>query len=64
MIVLAGQVDLDKSTVRSAGIMAALAIADYAGSVGLAQADAANQLMGLASVVAARLGNSGPARYR
>ena len=64
VIVLAGQVGLDNATVRSAGIMAALSIADHAGSVRLAQADAANQLMGLASVVAARLGNSGPARYR
>lgn len=64
VVVLAGQVDLPNATVRSAGIMAALSIADHAGSVRLAQADAANQLMGLASVVAARLGNSGPARYR
>jgi glycerate kinase len=64
VIVLAGQVGLDNSVVRSSGIMSALAIADYAGSVRLAQADAANQLMGLASQVAARLGNSGPARYR
>ena len=64
VVVLAGQVGLDNATVRSAGIMAALSIADHAGSVRLAQADAANQLMGLASVVAARLGNSGPARYR
>jgi glycerate kinase len=64
VIVLAGQVELEKSAVRSAGIMAALSIADHAGSVRLAQADAANQLMGLASVVAERLGNSGPARYR
>jgi len=64
VIVLAGQVGLDNSAVRSSGIMSALAIADYAGSVRLAQADAANQLMGLASEVAARLGNSGPARYR
>ena len=64
VIVLAGQVELEKSTVRSAGIMAALSIADYAGSVRLALADAANQLMGLASVTAERLGNSGPARYR
>jgi glycerate 2-kinase len=64
VIVLAGQVELEKSTVRSAGIMAALSIADHAGSVRLAEADAANQLMGLASVVAERLGNSGPARYR
>ena len=64
VIVLAGQVCLDKSATRAAGIMSALSIAEYAGSVGLAQADAANQLMGLASQVAARLGNSGPARYR
>ncbi|OIN81932.1 glycerate kinase [Mycobacterium malmoense] len=64
VIVLAGQVGLENSAVRSSGIMSALSIADYAGSVRLAQADAANQLMGLASQVAARLGNSGPARYR
>jgi glycerate 2-kinase len=64
VIVLAGQVGLEKSAVRSAGIMSALSMAEYAGSVGLALADAANQLMGLASQVAARLGNSGPARYR
>ncbi len=64
VIVLAGQVGLETSTVRSSGIMSALSIADYAGSVRLAQADAANQLMGLASQVAARLGNSGPAGYR
>lgn len=64
VVVLAGQVDLANATVRSSGIMAALSIAEHAGSVRLAQADAANQLMGLASVVAARLGNSGPARYR
>ena len=64
VVVLAGQVDLANATVRSAGIMAALSIAEHAGSVRLAQADAANQLMGLASVVAARLGNTGPARYR
>jgi len=49
--------------VRSAGILAAYAIADYAGSARLALADAANQLMGLASYVAARLGNRGPTRY-
>ncbi len=64
VIVLAGQVCLENSAVRSSGIMAALSIADHAGSVRLAQVDAANQLMGLASVVAGRLGNSGPARYR
>ena len=64
VIVLAGQVGLENPAVRLAGIMSALSIADYAGSVRLAQADAANQLMGLASEVAARLGNSGPAMYR
>ena len=64
VIVLAGQVGLESSVVRSSGIMSALSMAEYAGSVRLAQADAANQLMGLASQVAARLGNSGPARYR
>lgn len=64
VVVLAGQVSLDKSATRAAGIMAALSIAEYAGSVRLALADAANQLMGLASQVADRLGNTGPARYR
>ena len=64
VIVMAGQVGLENSVVRSSGIMSALSMAEYAGSVRLAQADAANQLMGLASQVAARLGNSGPARYR
>jgi glycerate 2-kinase len=64
VVVLAGQVSLDKSATRMAGIMSALSIAEYAGSVRLAQADAANQLMGLASEVAARLGNPGAARYR
>jgi glycerate kinase len=64
VVVLAGQVSLDKSASRLAGIMSALSIAEYAGSARLAQADAANQLMGLASVVAERLGNSGAARYR
>jgi glycerate kinase len=64
VVVLAGQVDLDKSTIRAAGIMSALSMAEYAGSVRLALADAANQLMGLASQVADRLGNTGPAMYR
>jgi glycerate 2-kinase len=63
IVVMAGQVDLDRLASRSAGIMAAYAIADYAGSVRLALVDAANQLMGLASYVAARLGNSGTTRY-
>lgn len=64
VVVLAGQVSLDKSATRAAGIMSALSMAEYAGSVRLAMADAANQLMGLASQVADRLGNTGPARYR
>jgi glycerate 2-kinase len=63
IVVMAGQVDLDRLALRSAGILAAYAIADYAGSVRLALVDAANQLMGLASFVAARLGNSGTTRY-
>lgn len=63
IVVMAGQVDLDRPALRSAGILSAFAIADHAGSARLALADAANQLMGLAAVVAARLGNSGPARY-
>jgi glycerate kinase len=63
VLVLAGQVCLDDSTVRAAGVLAAHAIADYAGSVRLALVDAANQLMGLASAAAASVGNSGLARY-
>lgn len=64
VIVLAGQVELDDLALQAAGILGAFAIADYAGSVRLALADAANQLMGLASAVAAQLGNSGTTRYR
>ena len=63
VVVLAGQVTLDEPAVQSAGILAACAVSDYAGSVRLALADAANQLMGLAAQVAARLGNSGATRY-
>jgi glycerate kinase len=63
VLVLAGQVDLDDTAFQSAGVLAAFAVADYAGSVRLALVDAANQLMGLASQVAARLGNSGATRY-
>jgi glycerate 2-kinase len=59
ILVMAGQVELDRLALRSAGILAAFAIADHAGSVRLALADAANQLMGLAADVAARLGNRG-----
>jgi glycerate 2-kinase len=64
VVVLAGQVCLDDLALRSAGILGAFAMADYAGSVRLALVDAANQLMGLTSQVAARLGNSDPTRYR
>jgi glycerate 2-kinase len=63
VVVLAGQVDLDETAFRSAGVLAAFAVADYAGSLRLALVDAANQLTGLASQVAARLGNSGSTRY-
>ncbi|MBV9723209.1 MAG: glycerate kinase [Mycobacterium sp.] len=63
VVVLAGQVELDRTALRSAGIMAAFAIADYAGSARLAITDAANQLMGLAALVATRLGNKGTTRY-
>jgi glycerate kinase len=64
LLVLAGQVDLDDAALQAAGILAAYAMADYAGSVRLALVDAVNQLMGLASYVAAQLGNgdSGIAR--
>ncbi|MBV9353375.1 MAG: hypothetical protein JOZ23_17880, partial [Mycobacterium sp.] len=60
----AGQIDLDPAALRSAGIIAAYAIANYAGSVRLALADAANQLMGLTTHAASRLGNRGITRYR
>jgi glycerate 2-kinase len=63
VVVLAGQVALDNRALQPAGILAAYAISDYAGSVRLALVDAANQLMGLASQVAARLGNTGATRY-
>ncbi len=55
VVVLAGQVMLDEPTFQAAGILGTASIADHAGSVRLAQADAANQLIGLASEVAARL---------
>jgi glycerate kinase len=64
VLVLAGQVTLAESALHAAGVRAAFAIADYAGSVQLAIDDAANQLAGLASVTAAELGNSGRTRYR
>ncbi len=64
VLVLAGQVTLDRAALRDAGITAAYAIADHAGSVQLAVDDAANQLTGLAKVTADELGNSGITRYR
>ncbi|WP_051190150.1 glycerate kinase [Mycobacterium sp. UM_WGJ] len=56
LLVLAGQISLDEPALRSAGVVAARAIADYAGSVRLALVDAANQLIGLTSVTAAQIG--------
>jgi glycerate kinase len=64
VLVLAGQVTLDGAALRAAGISAAYAIADHAGSVQRAIDDAANQLTGLANVTAGELGNSGITRYR
>lgn len=55
VIVLAGQVTLDDTALRAAGIAEAHAIADFAGSVQLAMDDAANQLTGLARRTAAEL---------
>ena len=49
VVVLAGQVTLSQRHLREAGISAAHAISDYAGSVRLAIDDAANQLVGLAT---------------
>ncbi|UMB71603.1 glycerate kinase family protein [Mycobacterium paraterrae] len=64
VVVLAGQVELDEATFQAAGILGAASVSDHAGSVRLAVADAANQLMGLAAEVAARLEkNSGATRY-
>ncbi len=64
LLVFAGQVSLDGQALRAAGIVAAHAVADYAGSVRLALTDAASQLTGLASQVAAQVGNSESTRYR
>lgn len=57
VLVLAGQIDLDEPALRSAGIAVARAIADHAGSVRLALVDAANQLIGLATVTSAQIGS-------
>jgi glycerate kinase len=55
VLVLAGQVTLTAAQLADAGIDAAYAIADFAGSVRLAIDDAANQLEGLAAKTAAEL---------
>ncbi len=55
VLVLAGQVTLDERTLAAAGIRAAHAIADFAGSLRLAIDDAAGQLTGLARRTAAEL---------
>ncbi len=57
VLVLAGQIGLDEPALRSAGVTAARAIADHAGSVRLALVDAANQLIGLTTVLAAQVGS-------
>lgn len=59
VLVLAGQVTLDTPTLRDAGILAAFAVAEFAGSVQLAIDDAANQLAGLARQTAAEIENGG-----
>lgn len=56
LLVLAGQISLDEPALRSAGVLAARAIADHAGSVRLALIDAANQLIGLTTATAAQVG--------
>jgi glycerate 2-kinase len=56
VLVLAGQVTLDETALRAAGIAAAFSITDHAGSVQLAIEDAANQLEGLAQLTAATWG--------
>lgn len=58
VLVLAGQISLDEPALQSAGIFAARAVADHAGSVRYALVDAANQLMSLATATAAQIGNA------
>jgi len=55
VLVLAGQVDLAEPELRAAGIDAAFALSDFAGSVQRAIDDAAAQLRGLAARSAAEL---------
>lgn len=54
VLVLAGQVALSAAELRSAGVDAAHAVADHAGSVRRSIDDAAGQLAGLAELTAAR----------
>lgn len=56
VLVLAGQVGLTPDELQAAGISAAYAVADHAGSVRRSIDDAAAQLAGLAAVTAGRLG--------
>lgn len=60
VLVLAGQVELDRAACRAAGISAAYAVADHAGSVRRAIDEAAAQLTALAQVTAERLGREYP----
>ncbi|MBS9532946.1 glycerate kinase [Mycobacterium sp. M1] len=60
VLVLAGQICLDEPALRAAGVFAARAIADHAGSVRFALVDAANQLIGLTSATAAQIGRPPP----
>ena len=60
VVVLAGQVTLDESALAAAGVASAHSLVDHAGSVQRAIEDAANQLTGLASVVASTYGGIRP----
>jgi glycerate kinase len=64
VLVLAGQVDLSEAELLAAGITGAFAVAEYAGSVQRALADAAAQLRGLAARTAAELTVRGVERSR
>ena len=64
VLVLAGQVTLDESALRAAGVTGAFSLADYAGSVRRAIDDAANQLTGLAESAASKVKEWGRTRYR
>ncbi|WP_099021922.1 glycerate kinase family protein [Mycolicibacterium palauense] len=60
VLVLAGQVTLADTALRSAGIAGAFSLSDFAGSVQKAIDDAANQLAGLAYRAASELAVSEP----